>query len=164
MATYSTSQYKGLKIVNQIFCPVRDNSILARLILTSTGEDFTLNAGNTIGLATPINQSNITEVLIQAFQHEIDVNEFLVDPLIKKRREDDEHLAKQNTRIVQKKTAEPENPSATVKKKRNRQFRRQRNVKKEVYGGDRKELDYYNARDQIYGSHEREEIYGGSRA
>ena len=66
--------------------------------------------------------------------------------LIQKRREDDEHLAKQNTRIVQKKTAvEPENPSTTVKKKRNRQFRRQRNMKKEVYGGERKELDY-NAR------------------
>ena len=58
-------------------------SVLKRLILTSTGEDFTLNAGNTIGLATPINQSNFSEVLIQAFQHEIDVNDFLIDPIVK---------------------------------------------------------------------------------
>ena len=60
--------------------------------------------------------------------------------LLQKRREDAEHLAKQNNR-KQNKTAELENPPA-LKKKRNRKFVR-RNKKNEAYDyGGRKEEDY----------------------
>ena len=77
------SQILKMNIFFKLMCKKIYESILTRLILTSTGDDFTLNAGNTIGLATPINQSNFSEVLIQAFQHEIDVNDFLIDPFVK---------------------------------------------------------------------------------
>ena len=65
--------------------------------------------------------------------------------LLQKRREDAEHLAKQNNR-KQNKTAELEkleNPPA-LKKKRNRKFVR-RNKKNEAYDyGGRKEEDFIN--------------------
>jgi len=156
MATYSSFQYKGLKIVNQIFCPVKDNSNLVRLVLTSTEADFMLEGGNSIGLATPINQSNFSECLIQAFQHELDVTEFIIDAIKKRSEEDRDYLSKQKSN---KRTHPDLKHIFSNKKKSNMDKRDQIYDKRdELYDNRDRRDDIYGSRDEIYGS--RDEIYG----
>lgn len=181
MAFHSSFKHKGLKIVNQIFCPVRENSNLVRLVLTSTGDDFNLEEGKSIGMATPINQSNFSEALIQAFQHEIDVTEFIIDTIKKRRlREGEESGEKKNTRKNNKRPnnktnlQDPKQLFSNKKKpgnnkvydtrddrygKRDEQF----GCRDEQFGSSRDEKygrkdDKYGSRDETYGK--RDEKYG----
>jgi len=104
MISSTNSKFKGLKIVNHIFCAVCNDSSVARLVLTSSEDDVNLKSGNIIGQAVPINQSNFSEALIQAFVHEMDVTNYILEPIKKRRMEDEEQ--KRAERLAVKKKSE----------------------------------------------------------